>query len=55
MLLDLDSFTLPGIAGEVVTEMAKASLIRDDDRIPIMNTLLLKHESGLADHQSNTN
>ena len=25
--------------------MAKENLIRDEDRIPIMNTLLLKHES----------
>ena len=45
VLLDLDSYTLPGIAGEVVTAMAKNNLIRDEDRIPIMNTLLLKHES----------
>ena len=42
VVLDCESFTLPGVAGEVVTAMAKESLIRDEDRIPIMNTLLLK-------------
>ena len=45
VLLDCDSYTLPGVAGEVVTAMAKENLIVDEDRIPIMNALLLKHES----------
>ena len=45
VLLDCDSYTLPGVAGEVVTAMAKEKLIVEEDRIPIMNALLLKHES----------
>ena len=45
VLLDCDSYTLPGVAGEVVTAMAKENLIVEEDRIPIMNALLLKHES----------
>ena len=45
VLLDCESFTLPGVAGDVVSAMAQEDLIRDEDRLPIMNALLLKHES----------
>ena len=33
------------LAGDVVTAMATEQLINEDHRLPIMNTLLLKHES----------
>lgn len=33
-LLDLNAETLPEIAGEVVTEMAREKLIRTEDRLP---------------------
>ena len=45
-LLDLEAKTLPKIAAEVVTHLALQDLISSDDRLPVMNALLLKHRSG---------
>ena len=41
-LLDVDAETLPEIAGVVVNALARDNLIRQEDRLPCMNALLLK-------------